>query len=75
MKEENELLRSAYQIAERKGVDTNWDAFLTNLQRELIKQAGIPVELLNQEPTTATAAQLILRATCTARTYRIRSGE
>ena len=65
MKEANELLRSAHEIARRKGVNTNWTAFETNLRRELLKQAGRPED---------TDEQIILRATCTPKTYRLPDG-
>lgn len=58
----NELLRSAYQIAERQGKDTNWEAFKTNLREELLKQAGVP---------DSTEEQTIIKATCTPKTYRV----
>ncbi len=35
MENQKSLLRSAYQIAERNGKDTNWDAFKHNVQEEL----------------------------------------
>jgi len=57
----NELLRSAYQIAEREGKDTNWEAFKNNLQAELLTQTQAP----------DTDEQTILRATCTPKTYRV----
>jgi len=57
----NELLRSVYQIAEREGVNTNWQAIKANVQRELLIQAGRP---------DSEDEQIILRATCTAKTYR-----
>ena len=44
MENQNELLRSAYQIACRKGEETNWFAFKDNLEKELLKQAGIVTE-------------------------------
>ena len=52
-----ELLRSAYQIAERGGRDTNWNAFHTAIQNCL---AGDHAD-----------EQEILAKTCTARTFRI----
>lgn len=36
--EANQLLRSAYQIAKRKGVDTNWSTLQLSIERELLKQ-------------------------------------
>lgn len=62
MQEANELLRSAYQIASREGKDTYWEALKNNIEKELLKQAGVP---------DATDGQTILRATCTPKTYRI----
>lgn len=59
----NDLLRSAHEIAKRKGINTNWEAFENNLRRLLLKQAGYTTEE-NEE-------QLVLRATCTPKTYRI----
>lgn len=59
---QNELLRSAYQIAQRKGVSTNWEAFENNIREELLRQSKVPGN---------TDVQIILRATCTAKTYRI----
>ena len=62
MEEQNELLRSACQIAERCGENTNWTAFKKNVCNELLKQAGQP---------ETTDEQIILRATCTPKTYRL----
>jgi len=59
--EANSLLRSAHAIAERKGKDTNWDAFIKNLEVELAKQAGI---YPNDKPN-------LKRACCTPLTYRL----
>lgn len=63
VEEQNMLLRSAYQIALRKGEDTNWDAFLKNVKQELLTQAGIS--------DRTTDEQLVLKATCTPRTFKI----
>ena len=60
--EYNELLRSAYEIAKRKGKDTNWEAFANNLRKELLKQSGFP---------HTEDEQIILRSTVTPKTYRI----
>ena len=38
LSEANQLLRSAYSIAKRKGVETNWDAFERSLEKELMLQ-------------------------------------
>jgi hypothetical protein len=62
MEKQNDLLRSAYAIADRKGEATNWEAFKSRLQEELLKQAGVP---------NSKDEQLILRATCTARTFKM----
>jgi hypothetical protein len=62
MEEQNSLLRSAHSIAQRKGKQTNWIAFENNLRKELLKQADVP---------ETTDEQIILRATCTAKTYRL----
>ena len=59
---DNELLRSAHAIAKRRGAETNWEAFEKNVQDELLRQAGVPGN---------TDEQIILRATCTAKTYRL----
>lgn len=56
------LLRSAYEIAKRNGQETNWEAFRNSVQKELLRQSGLPED--------TTDKQLILRATCTPRTYR-----
>ena len=61
MEQQNSLLRSAYQIAQRKGKNTNWDAFERNLLQELAKELWINDELDDQD---------IFRATCTPLTYR-----
>lgn len=74
MEEQNELFRSAYQIACRKGVETNWFAFKANLEKELLRQAGIVTEADMQrvsEKMGIPKEQIILRATCTAKTYRM----
>jgi hypothetical protein len=60
--EANELLRSAHEIACRKGENTNWEAFKRNLEAELVKQAGGHIDAADE--------QTILRATCTPKTYR-----
>lgn len=62
MRRQNELLRSAYQIVKRKGAETNWQAIEKNLRMELLREAGWP---------DSTDEQIILRATCTPKTYRI----
>ena len=67
MEEANSLLRSAYQIANRNGEDTNWDAFKNSLEKELLESKGVEYPCDDE--------QLVLRATCTARTYRDFSGE
>lgn len=53
----NSLLRSAYQIAQRKGKDTNWEAFINSLRKELLIQAGFSEDETNEN--------YILRATVT----------
>lgn len=60
--EYNQLLRSAYQIAKRKGVDTNWEAFEKSLEKELLLEAGLSNATVDE--------QTVLRATCTARPYK-----
>jgi hypothetical protein len=65
LKGQNALLRSAYQIAEREGKNTNWKAFLNNLREELTKQAGCSGTI---------DEQMILRTTCTPLTYRLQEG-
>ena len=62
LERQNDLLRSAYSIAQRKGEQTNWEAFENNLKKELLNQAGRS----EADPDE----QIILRATCTSRTYR-----
>ena len=37
-RESNQLLRSAYQVAKRKGKGTNWEAFATQLLNGLERQ-------------------------------------
>lgn len=64
MTEANELLRSAYQIAQREGKDTNWPAFIQNVERELMLQSG-------GHPDNE---QEVLRSTVTPKTYRIIGG-
>jgi len=61
--EGNMLLRSAHEVMLRKGTETNWDALRNGIRRELLRQAGL-------SPDT-TDEQLVLRATCTPRTYRL----
>ena len=62
MDQTESLLRSAYQIAQRKGKNTNWGAFERNLLAELTKHLWANDELDDQD---------ILRATCTPLTYRV----
>lgn len=53
MKSSNELLRSAYQIALRKGADTNWEAWLVQLGKELERQHKVmfpPLDELIEKP-------------------------
>jgi len=60
--EYNQLLRSAYKIAERKGQGTNWDTFKDCLLEELLIQVGAPAESKDE--------QIILDATTTERIYK-----
>jgi len=60
--EAHEMLRSAYQIAEREGKDTNWSAFKKCLRAAMFELVGLAD--LNDEQT-------VLRVTCTARTFQI----
>ena len=62
MDQAESLLRSAYQIAQRKGKNTNWGAFERNLLAELTKHLWVNDELDDQD---------ILRATCTPLTYGV----
>jgi hypothetical protein len=55
----NGVLRSAYQIAKRKGENTNWEAFEKLLETELLRQSG----------GDASNEQQVLRSTCTAKTF------
>lgn len=59
LSEPNELLRSAYAIASRKGEDTNWEAFKDSLELILIEQNL----LMNGSGD-------IEASTCTARVYK-----
>lgn len=49
LKNANELLRSAYQIAVRLGRETNWDAFIGRLEEALKRQAAV-LEKQEQKP-------------------------
>jgi len=62
--EYNQLLRSAYQIAKRKGADTNWEAFEKSLEKELLLEVGLSDTVGNDE-------QSVLRATCSPRPYKV----
>lgn len=61
--EQNSLLRSAFQIAQRKGKETNWEVFENKLKEELKRQADYAGD----------DEQSILRVTCTPLTFRQRS--
>ena len=39
LKQSNSLLRSAHEIANRKGKHTNWSTFKKSLKKELLLQA------------------------------------
>lgn len=41
LKDANDLCRSAFQIAERDGKDTNWPAFRAQLEASLKRQHAI----------------------------------
>ena len=71
MNEAIELLRSAYQIAQRQGKDTNWIAFEHNLKRELLRQSGHVIDDSDDAPIMFDDNQIVLRATCTLKTYRL----
>jgi hypothetical protein len=58
--EANDLLRSAYKIAERAGKKTNWTAFKKRLEVALIEQS----KLLN-------GTDDLPAATCTPKTFRV----
>jgi hypothetical protein len=45
----NQLLRSAYQIAHRKGKDTNWDSFEKQLKAELEREHGLLIASLTKD--------------------------
>lgn len=51
---QNSLLRSAYQIADRDGINTNWKAFKNNLENELTKHLQLKQALLRATSTTVT---------------------
>ena len=55
----NDMLRSAYQIAEREGVSTNWKAFKARLMEVLVEQS------LYLNNTSHEGA-----ASCTARNFK-----
>ena len=59
----NELLRSAYEIANREGVQTNWEAFKANVLRQLFIDAGVVVGAMDPD--------LVARVSCTPKTYRV----
>jgi len=62
--QENELLRSAYQIAHRKGKATNWEAFENNLRKELLHHHGaVQYEEADEQD--------VMKATCTAKTFEL----
>lgn len=62
MTEEQDLLRSAYQIALRAGVDTNWEAFTRRLRTYLLSASRLPADSDDND---------VAIATCTAKTFRI----
>jgi hypothetical protein len=61
LREANELCRSAYQIAEREGKATRWDAFRKRLLESCLRQA----EAIHGHEVRADSA------TCTAKTFRL----
>jgi hypothetical protein len=60
--ESNDVLRSVYAVICRKGKSTNWDALEEKVREELLFQAGLPSDTGDD--------QLLLRATCTAKTFK-----
>jgi hypothetical protein len=58
--DENDLLRSAYQIAKRNGVMTNWPAFENRLRTFLVRAAG----------ANAGDPAQVEGATCTMKTFK-----
>jgi len=79
----NEVLRSAYQIAERKGVATNWQSFSNKVLFVLAKQHEVTNELRkraaeenieagqpdNQQPQPESVAPLCDNSLCPNWTY------
>ena len=63
--EQNDLLRSAFAIAQRKGETTNWQAFENKVKAALLKDAGLTSDCNEQQA---------LRATCTPLTFRCVDG-
>jgi hypothetical protein len=57
LKNANEMCRSAFQIAQREGKDTNWEAFKNRLHESLIIQhnvlynRSIPVDSISSDKT------------------------
>lgn len=64
LREANDLLRSAYQIAARNGANTNWTAFSNRLEGVLVMES----ELLNGTDHAPAA-------TCTPKTFRLPATE
>lgn len=62
MKQHNELLRSALQIARRGGKDTNWKAFERNVESQLLRDANASADPHQRH-----------RSTHTPRTYQLPS--
>ncbi len=60
IQESNDILRSAYAVAARNGLDTNWDAFSRRLEGVLVAQSV----LLN-------GTSYLPAATCTPKTFRL----
>ena len=60
LEEANDLLRSAYAIAEREGAYTNWPAFRKRLEEVLVRQS----QLLN-------GTVFLPAAVATPRTFRL----
>lgn len=57
----NSLLRSAHAIATRKGLNTNWDAFLKQVDKELRAQHELKEDA---------DEQAVLRATVTSKPFK-----
>ena len=63
LKDANDMCRSAWQIAERRGRQTGWDGYILRLRESLVRQHAV------MHPTDKSLREVVRVAVCLARDH------